>query len=148
MSEDDHEAGDRLLAHDLDLSLERVYELVGRGWELADLGEREAEDLDPPRWYVAGEPPQVMLGVAQGQTAILVARPRVSWEHWRPTLQPEQLQRLASLEDLAPALARVAASRRRTFRWCRYCRTLAAPEDRYESNVCSSCAEVVLHVVH
>lgn len=122
--------------------------MAGRGWQPVDLAEDADDEGVERRWYVAGEPPQVLLGVDRAGEPLLVARPRVTWESWRPLLRPDAPHRLDWLGDVAGVLRSVSLARRRTFRWCRYCRTLAAPEHRHEPDICSSCAEVVLGVVH
>lgn len=147
MTDPDPTAGDRELATDLGWDLTALYERAGRGWSRLT-SDDTGLPLSDRNWYVAGEPPQVMLGVAKGPEPVVVARPRGVWTSWRLALEPEQPHRPAHVpEELSGLLAEVATSRRRSFRWCRYCRSLAAPEHRTEPDVCSGCAQIVQGVV-
>ena len=151
MTMDDLNAGDRQLANDLGWPLQRLCEVVGTGWEPVAPADNDGYvDLDQPQWYVAGEPAQVMLGVSREPAGqVLVARPSGVWRSWMLTYEP-QLPTSIYLGDVAALqsrLAEVATSRRRSFRWCRYCRTPAAPEHRTEVDVCSGCATDVQGVV-
>lgn len=42
---------------------------------------------------------------------------------------------------MAEATQAASKARRRTFRWCRYCREVHDPGNLAERNVCTSCAE-------
>ncbi|MFZ6182300.1 hypothetical protein [Nannocystis pusilla] len=63
---------------------------------------------------------------------------------WRdlPADPPERL------EAVRPVIEAVAAERRASFAACRFCHRLTPPEWRFEPDVCSSCAEKHLGVVH
>lgn len=152
MTEEDLQAGDRRLAADLGWTLDRLYEVAGSGWEPAPPPREDNDDAgeDRRRWYIAGDPPQVMLGVSQEEPdEVLVARPLGNWGSWTLSFEPEAPVAVDAHDpgQLAARLAQVATSRRRSFRWCRYCRTQCAPEHRTEADVCSGCASVVQGVV-
>jgi len=147
MTDEHRERDDRLLADDLSMSLEHLYEVAGLGWQLLGDGQVLDESFQQRRWYVAGEPAQVMLGVLGDKEPLLVGRPQVKWESHRAVLQPQAPEVVNSFDDLAVVLRRVCLARHRTFRWCRYCRTLVAPEERTEPDVCMGCATTVQGIV-
>jgi hypothetical protein len=104
-----------------------VVRALGAGWRRESVpGER-----DSVQWFVSGVPAQVAVGV-DGPWFVL-ARPLT-----RPD-EPLQLQpadrRPFTRDDLlydpqfvAEAADEIAARRRRSFRWCRSCRRVQAPE--------------------
>jgi hypothetical protein len=116
---------------------------LGAGWRsdlvLPDAGSDE-------RWFVHGEPAQVAVG--RVGLEFLLARPKPSWsgvadlvwhfEDRSPFMIDDVLVRPEALAQAADA---IAARRRRTFRWCRTCRELQAPEwFLRDEGYCMGCA--------
>ena len=138
---------DDLLAARLGLPLTEFWHLAGSSWQHVDVAPELGQGCD---WYAAGEPLQVMLGLAPGSSDVLVGRPEGRWGHRGHGLSyvPSSPVAVERLEDLSAAVSAVCQARRRAFRWCRYCRLPTPPEYRDEPDVCMSCAERVLGVVH
>ena len=83
-----------------------------------------------------------MLGLRGGE--VLVARPVGEWLHGSHGLT--HLPGVVAVVDaqhltaLGEQVSTVVASRRRSFRMCRYCRDLVPPEHRFAHDVCHGCA--------
>lgn len=119
---DEQELADLLGVRHLD-----VVRALGAGYR------RERVDGEPDgvQWFVSGVPAQVALGV-EGPWFVL-ARPLKRCDE-PLQLQPADRQSFTR-EDLlylpaivAEAAEKIAARRRRSFRWCRTCRRVQAPE--------------------
>jgi hypothetical protein len=126
--EGDPTADEQELADLLGVRYTDVVRALGTGWRR----ESAADGQDDAEWFVSGEPAQVAVGVA-GPWFVL-ARPLTRWGEDRLALQPADRQRFGR-EDLlylpeivAEATDAIAARRRRSFRWCRSCRRVQAPE--------------------
>jgi hypothetical protein len=126
--EGDPTADEQQLAELLGVRYADVVRALGTGWQRESL----ADGQDDAQWFVSGEPAQVAIGVA-GPWFVL-ARPLTRWGEDRLALQPADRQRFGR-EDLlylpemvAEAADAIAARRRRSFRWCRSCRRVHAPE--------------------
>jgi hypothetical protein len=52
------------------------------------------------------------------------------------------------LEAAGPLVEKLLQSRRRTFRYCRYCRRVTPPEERLAEHVCFGCGSTWQGVVH
>ncbi|SOC50275.1 hypothetical protein SAMN05660748_3017 [Blastococcus aggregatus] len=141
-SESDPTAGEAELAALLDVGHSEVVRALGAGWR------RESGTVthDGVAWFVSGEPAQVAIGV-QGPWFVL-ARPISSWGEQRPGPLMSDGPRFTRDDVLhlpgvvADASERIASSRRRSFRWCRTCRRVSAPESFIGSaGACRQCAE-------
>jgi hypothetical protein len=121
-----------------------VVRALGAGWSR----ESAAGGSDDVAWFVSGRPAQVSVGV-QGPWFVL-ARPITSWGEDRPGPLSEDGPRFTQ-DDLrywpdvvAEAAEAIASRRRRSFRWCRTCRQVSAPESFVASTgTCRSCEFVV-----
>lgn len=131
------------LAELLGLPLEQTVEALGAGWERCVV-RGNGEDRT---WFAAGEPVQVLVGVDAEQ--VLVACP-VEQPDGGPGGRPGTFavhvldSRPWWDADLATWLRRTVVDaqrrRRRSFRYCRYCRLLVPPEGRHSQDVCRRCA--------
>lgn len=120
---------------------------LGAGWRR----EVEAEDRDGVAWFVSGEPAQVSIGV-QGPWFVLT-RPATAWGVHRPgplmsdepRFTRDDVLHLADV--VAEATEAIASRRRRSFRWCRTCRCVSAPEEFVGSTGrCRKCANALAHL--
>ena len=119
---------ERELAELLGVGYADVVRALGTGWRR----ENPPDAREHVQWFVSGEPAQVALGVT-GPWFVL-ARPLTRWGENRLEVQPAD-QRQFGRDDLlhtpdvvAEAAEAIAARRRRSFRWCRMCRRVHAPE--------------------
>lgn len=125
--EGDPTADEQQLAELLGVEYVEVVRALGTGWRReGPMGEPDHVD-----WFVSGEPAQVAVGV-QGPRFVL-ARPLTRWGEGLD-LQPAD-RREFGREDLlflpevvAEATDEIASRLRRSFRWCRTCRRIRAPE--------------------
>ena len=140
-SESDPTADEAELAELLGVAYADVVRALGTGWRR----EIAAEGADGAEWFVSGEPAQVAIGV-QGPWFVL-ARPLTSWGEDRPgPLLSDELR--FTRDDVlhlpnvvADAAEAIASRRRRSFRWCRSCRRVSAPETFVSSaGTCQQCA--------
>lgn len=141
-SESDPTAGEAELAELLGVEHSDVVRALGSGWRR----ESGAVSADGVAWFVSGEPAQVAIGV-QGPWFVL-ARPVASWPEERPGPLMSDGRRFTRddvlhLPDVvADAAENIAGVRRRSFRWCRSCRRVSAPESFLGSaGTCRQCAE-------
>jgi hypothetical protein len=126
--ESDPTAAESELAGLLGVEYADVVRALGTGWRRESFAVGEPDHV---QWFVSGEPAQVAVGV-EGPWFVL-ARPLTRWgESFQ--LQPAD-RRPFTREDLlhfpdvvAEAAEEIAARRRRSFRWCRTCRRVQAPE--------------------
>jgi len=139
---------DESIAAQVGMPLVEFWHLAGRDWQRVDvpLGEveREVEDVG---WYATGDPVQAMIGLLHGSSDVLVSRPEGRWRYGLVYV-PASPVVVEDLTELRTAIDAVCTARRRTFRWCRYCRQPTPPEYRHEGDICMGCAESVLGVVH
>ncbi len=130
------------LADLLGVEQERLIEVLGAAWRR----EVTLTDDTTGTWFVAGEPPQLAVGI-EGARCVL-GRPVGRWAElgqprWqfdsRHAFDPRELY---GSPDLLRGVAEdIARRRRRTFRWCRTCRRLEAPEwFMQDEGVCMACA--------
>ncbi len=139
--EEDPTTDEQALADLLGVRYADVVRALGTGWR------REGAADDLVQWFVSGKPAQVAVGV-EGPWFVL-ARPLTRWGE-RTELQPAD-RREFSRNDLlwlpevvAETAEAIAARRRRSFRWCRYCRQVHAPEWFLgATGVCRQCASVL-----
>lgn len=143
-SESDPTADEAELAELFGVGYDAVVRALGTGWRR----ESAAAGDDGVAWFVSGEPAQVSIGV-QGPWFVL-ARPVSSGDEHRPGPLMGEGPRYSRddvlhLPDVvADAAEAVASRRRRSFRWCRSCRRVHAPESFLASaGRCRRCADVV-----
>lgn len=141
-SDTDPTADEAELAGLLDVGHADVLRALGTGWRR----ESGADGHDGVAWFVSGEPAQVAIGI-QGPWFVL-ARPLTAWGEHRPGPLMGESQRYSRddvlhLPDVvADAAESTASRRRRSFRWCRTCRCVAAPESFVGSaGICRRCAD-------
>ena len=137
------------LADLVHVSHEHLVQVLGANWRR----ETALPDSNTEQWFVSGEPPQVAVGY--NGFVFVLARPTPRWNG------PAQLElhfdgdhRFAAeylLHDsqaLAEKAEDIARGRRRSFRWCRTCREVNAPEWFLRSDgICMGCAAAHHHVV-
>jgi hypothetical protein len=141
------------------LATDEFIELFGTGWRRSaphdyDYDADPSGGLSGPSepWYVAGEPPQLML--RPHSDALDLAIPHGRWTRGTHGLAYEpDSQRTIWLRDwnstvVSDVVAYLLKRRRRTFRYCRYCKRQTPPELRAEIDVCMGCAGSVLGVVY
>lgn len=137
-------AGTRQLADRLGLPVSELVEVLGAGWFAFSNPSGEA-------WFMAGDPPRSMVRVTAED--VRVAMPRGRWAGpGELTYEPVDEQRFSwsnlDLRQIAVAVRVAEQRRRRSFRYCRYCRDPIAPEHRFEPNICQGCASTWLGVVY
>jgi hypothetical protein len=124
----DPTAHEQALADLLGVPFADVVRALGTGWRR----EVAADDSEGTQWFVSGEPAQVAVGVTDPW--FVLARPLTGWSAERLEQQPADGQHfgrddlLYLPEVVAEAAEVIAARRRRSFRWCRTCRRVHAPE--------------------
>jgi hypothetical protein len=142
-------ASTSLLACRLGLADGDFVEVFGAGWQrLPD----QDEDPDPlGDWHVAGEPYQVAL--RPQRDGVELGMPVGQWVsagtlHW----QVGEREHVAVGPDLAEAAQAAVGDllrrRRRTFRYCRYCRSHTAPEQLLNPDTCYACGTTWLGAVY
>jgi hypothetical protein len=142
--EGDPTVGEQAMAEMLGVRYVDVVRALGTGWRR----EQAHDDREHVQWFVSGEPAQVAVGVT-GPWFVL-ARPLTGWGEDRLELHPAdggQFGRddLIYLPDVVAEAAEVIAGRRRrSFRWCRTCRRVHAPESFVGSaRICRQCDSAV-----
>ena len=142
--EGDPTADEQELAELLGVGYIDVVRALGGGWRR----ESPADERDGVRWFVSGEPAQVAVGVAGAW--FVLARPLTRWGEGRLELQPADRREfgrsdLLHLPDVvAEAAEAIASRRRRSFRWCRTCRRVHAPEWFVgAARTCQQCASAL-----
>jgi len=138
-----------VLAAQLGLSVWELVQAVGGAWHrrIVRVG---GEGL---RWFGAGDPLEVLLGV--GQDRVSVATPDPAWDGVA-TLALDAGPPRCTIDRSAPDLLRTLAgaaaaatgARRATFSFCAYCRDLVGPEHKHDAEVCMGCAVEYLGVVY
>ena len=143
------------LAGALDVPEDDVLRALGAGWEPVELavGEWPATRWAGARWFVTGEPIQVLAGVS-GHSMVL-ARPILRGDGPSPVTAHATDEREFTRDDvlfqpglLADTVEEIARRSRRSFRWCRTCRTLSRPEHMHDRTECMGCAAEYRGVVH
>ena len=126
--------------------------LAGGAWEQVSLGATLSDESTAALatlWFVSGDPIQVLIGVDVITRHVHCHVPVIEWESQTPVLGAGECTGKGAAEDgldwLTGAIARAAAKRRRTFRWCSMCRTLTAPENG--GDPCHSCMQTYNGVV-
>lgn len=148
------------LAEAVRLPLTDFVEVFGAPWRKAE-EEFTDYDADPSGagslfgpWYLSGEPVQLMLRPRDGdrvELAVPVGRGGgATLQHvWMPAAERTTLQAGPELLETAPPVVAYVLKRRRAgFRYCRYCRSLTPPEERYAFDVCFGCAGAWLGIVY
>ena len=144
--EGDPTADEQALADLLGVRYADVVRALGSGWR------RENANFDDGmEWFVSGEPAQVAVGV--DDLGFVLARPLTSWGEQRADLQPTDGGRfgrddlLWSPDVIAEVAEAIAARRRRSFRWCRTCRRVHAPESFVGvASACRPCASAFFDI--
>jgi hypothetical protein len=141
-SELDATADETELTTLLDVGYAEVVRALGGGWRR----ESGADRHDGVAWFVSGEPAQVAIGV-QGPWFVLARPAGASNEHRlgplmgdKPRFTRDDVLHLPDV--VADAVEAIASRRRRSFRWCRTCRRVTAPESFVGSaGSCRMCAD-------
>ncbi|HEY4753695.1 MAG TPA: hypothetical protein VIH37_10430 [Candidatus Limnocylindrales bacterium] len=123
---------------------------IGGGWSRCTVTLETPETSDSLRgdalWFCAGEPVQVLLRVERHWFD--VAQARIGWSGQLPQLYPVDLVRRERRDDVEEDLAwlereTLGAAKRsqERFAFCRFCRTIAAPEQLFRADppVCHGC---------
>jgi hypothetical protein len=148
------------LAEAVGLPVTNFVEVFGAPWRPYE--ERFVDyDADPSgsgnlfgSWYLAGDPVQLMLRPLEPgevELAVPVARGGgATQDHvWMPAAERLTLDAGPRLLETAPPVVAALLKRRRSgFRYCRYCRSLTPPEERYAPDVCYGCAGAWLDIVY
>jgi hypothetical protein len=143
------------LAEALGVPEDDVLRALGGGWEPFELqvGEWPATRWAGARWWVTGEPHQVLVGVAGA--SVVLARPVLRWDGPGQVTAHASDEREFARDDvlyqpelLADTVEEIARRSRRSFRWCRTCRTLNRPEHMHDRVECMQCAAGFGRVVH
>ena len=127
--------GDDVAASVRFLSAQFGFSGTARDWR-----EVHAPDEPDADWYLAGNPPQLMVGFPNGSAHL--AQPVGQWQgvaelHYQPKRATEiSISDGQHLRDVRDDLLR---RRRATFRYCASCLRLTPPELRLD-NVCMDCA--------
>jgi hypothetical protein len=148
---------DEHLAASFGASVQDFVEVFGGGWRRLDDGFHDF-DADPTGgeeswagpWHVSGEPPQLMLRLVDDRSYEL-ALVRGQWLGHRLVLRPHEEQ-FMRLEDwrtgpVAIVIEALLKRRRRSFRYCRCCRSLTPPEFLFDKDACMGCAVTYFGVV-
>ncbi|WP_435771420.1 hypothetical protein [Nocardioides sp. SYSU DS0651] len=146
------------LADVLGISTAEFVELFGAMWRRSPTEPWHDYDSDPSGgedclttpWHIAGDPVQLMLRVFHHGVFIgLPTAVRRGVHELDYHAREQQYLRVDELEQLAPAVVkRVLTARRRSFRYCRYCREATAPEHRFSDDTCQGCASTWHGVVY
>ena len=72
----DQPVDDEEVARRVGLSLSQFWDVAGRGWRRLEVH----EDSVGGDWWIAGEPPQVLIGVDSSHGAVVVASPLGRWQ--------------------------------------------------------------------
>ena len=132
---------------------EELSRWIGHGWYRAGLRDL-VSDL-PDRWFAAGDPPQVLLRILPYR--LEVAGARIHWNGQTPELQPVHAvgrPRDGNLDEelewLAVQLLDAGKRSQRRFTFCRFCRTVCAPEHLFQAKppVCHGCGSRYFDVVY
>lgn len=143
------------LAATLGIDLREFVDIFGAAWRRNDAEPWHDYDEDPSGklafeptpWFIAGEPPQLMLRVFPH--GVFVGRPEGIWAHGTHGLeyQPghqEYVGRDREPETFAEradvVVRKMLTARRRTFKYCPYCRAQTPPELRWKDDRCQDCA--------
>jgi hypothetical protein len=121
---------------------EQIVQVLGAGWRR----ETALPDFSTEQWFVSGVPPQVAVGF-DGFVFVL-ARPAPRWSgvahlewHFDGDHRFAAEDLLHDSEALAQTAEEIARGRRRSFRWCRTCREVTAPEWFLRGEgICMGCA--------
>jgi hypothetical protein len=144
------------LAATLGMTPEAFAEVFGARWRKVDGPVMHDFDLDPDgdwpgeatTWMIAGEPPLLMLWVFGH--GVFIARPVGRWDRNELVYDPTDRVYVPSFrvgDDAPDIIQRLITARRRTLRWCRYCRTPFGPE-RMLGDVCMGCGTAWLGIVY
>ena len=143
-SESDPTTDEQTLAELLGVTYPDVVRALGIGWRREGSGDKNALT----QWFVSGEPAQLAVGVTDSW--FVLDRPATGWGDHGQTDGLQTFGRddvLYFPELVAEAAEAIASRRRRSFRWCRMCRRVHAPESFVGgAGICERCAEAVVHM--
>lgn len=146
------------LARTLGMEVLDFIELFGAGWiENAgpvwhdfDSDPSGGEGYEVTPWMIAGEPPQLMIRVFDH--GVFIAEPEGEWRGSHDLTYRPGMQRYLGREEFSTravaATAEMLRRRRRTFRYCRHCRSLTPPELRADKDLCMGCESSWFGVVY
>lgn len=143
------------LAQELALPEDDVLLALGGGWDPIelDLGEWPATRWAGARWFGTGEPIQVLAGVSG--SSLVLARPVLRWDGPCGVTAHPTDEREFARDDvlfqpglLADTVEEIARRSRKSFRWCRTCRTLNRSEHMSDRLECMGCASEYRGVVY
>lgn len=131
----DREAGTVALAYSLRLPADRLVDALGGRWRPVDSAADE-------RWWLAGDPPLLMLVHRPDEPTVLLAVP---WCESGPVgryvpADPVPVPLEGALREAAAVANGIVRRRRQSFRFCRYCRRPTAPEHLHDEHSCAACA--------
>lgn len=142
------------LAEQSGLPVDDFVETFGAGWQLMPLMLLD-DNADPEHrgdifsgWFVAGEPFQICLRLRDG--GVELGMPVGRWVWHQMTWQVHRREYIPTVNGGAAGqgvVARLLKARRSAFHYCRYCRRLTPPEDRFAVDVCYGCASIWQGVV-
>lgn len=148
LEEGERYATEMHLATSMGLSLDLFVDIFGTSWSVRS-SDVVNLDADPSGvglifgpWFESGDPVQLLL--RPRDFGVELAVPLGRWNGGHPQLPRPDSQRSLLLDewddDVARATVRdLLTMRRRTFRYCRYCKSLLAPEDG-QADACWGCA--------
>jgi hypothetical protein len=131
----------------LEVTPARLIAVAGARWEQLDqVGDPDERSLVHPTpdsaWFVAGDPVQVLLRVSLFSERLDCHVAEVTWHGHEPRVAAGRRTGTGSRSEvvtwLPSALQAAQTARRRSFRWCRYCRVQTAPE-HMNDGVCHGC---------
>ncbi|MGZ4642467.1 MAG: hypothetical protein ACXVX8_10120 [Blastococcus sp.] len=143
--ESDPTTDEQALAEILGVPYPAVVRALGTGWRREGAASEDALT----QWFVSGEPAQLAVGVT-GPWFVL-ARPVTDWGARHE--QTADMQTFGRDDVLylpwvvAEAAEVIASRRRRSFRWCRMCRRVHAPESFVGgAGICQRCDSTVAYI--
>lgn len=146
-----------VLAKQAGIPVRDFVEVFGAAWDVLPLQHLDL-DADPADsgtsrgpWLVTGEPYQLMLRIWNGGMELGMPKGRWIGVHdlwYRPEARHSFDLGLRLLDEAAPVVENLLRRRRRSFRYCRYCRRQTGPENRLSDDCCHACASVWRGVVY
>lgn len=114
------------------------------------------EDLDEGAWLIGGSPGEVAVFVSE--EVVVFSQFAITWKnspnvptispipiasiHWKNLRKQERHQLFTALVEM------IAKRRRKLYRACNYCKELVPPEWMHGDDICGSCAERHLGIIH
>lgn len=138
------------LADTLAMPVTRFIEIFGAPWVENWATPWHDFDSDPSGglggevtpWHIAGDPPQLMVRVFHH--GVFIAAPHGVWSGVAELEYQPRDQVYVGADDLptrgTEVVKSLLTSRRRSFRYCRYCLRSTPPEERVADDTCNGCA--------